>query len=86
MIATAIRQEMARDGQVFFVHNRVESIYSLAHMVERLVPEARVAMAHGQMPEAELEKVMVGFWRGVSMSWCAPPSSKTAWTSPRPTP
>jgi transcription-repair coupling factor (superfamily II helicase) len=63
-IAAAIRQELARDGQVFLVHNRVESIYALASMVQRLVPEARVAVAHGQMPEAELEKTMLGFVEG----------------------
>jgi transcription-repair coupling factor (superfamily II helicase) len=64
VIASAIRQELARDGQVYFVHNRVESIYALASMVQRLVPEARVAVAHGQMPEAELEKVMLAFVEG----------------------
>ena len=64
VIASAIRQELARDGQVFFVHNRVESIYSLAGLVQRLVPEARVAVAHGQMPEAELERVMLAFVEG----------------------
>jgi transcription-repair coupling factor (superfamily II helicase) len=64
VIAAAIRQELARDGQVYFVHNRVESIYSLANLVKRLVPEAGVAVAHGQMPEAELEKVMLAFVEG----------------------
>lgn len=64
VIAAAIRQELARDGQVFFVHNRVESIYALASMVQRLVPEAQVAVAHGQMPEKELEKVMLAFVEG----------------------
>jgi transcription-repair coupling factor (superfamily II helicase) len=64
VIATAIRQELARDGQVYFVHNRVESIYALAGMVQKLVPEARVAVAHGQMPEAELEKAMLAFVEG----------------------
>ncbi len=64
LIATAIRQELARDGQVFFVHNRVESIYSLANLVQRLVPEARVVVAHGQMPEAQLERVMLAFVEG----------------------
>ena len=64
VIATAIRQELARDGQVYLVHNRVESIYSLAHLVQKLVPEARVAVAHGQMPEAELEKSMLAFVEG----------------------
>jgi len=64
VIATAIRQELAREGQVYLVHNRVESIYSLAQLVQRLVPEARIAVAHGQMPEAELEKAMLAFVEG----------------------
>ena len=64
VIAAAIRQELGREGQVFIVHNRVESIYSLASLVQRLVPEARVAVAHGQMPEAELERVMLAFVEG----------------------
>ncbi len=64
VIAAAIRQELGREGQVFFVHNRVESIYSLAALVQRLVPEARVVVAHGQMPEAELERVMLAFVEG----------------------
>ena len=63
-IAAAIRQELARDGQVFLVHNRVESIVSLASLVTRLVPEARVVVGHGQMPEAELERVMLSFVEG----------------------
>jgi transcription-repair coupling factor (superfamily II helicase) len=64
VIAAAIRQELAREGQVYFVHNRVESIYSLASLVKRLVPEARVVVGHGQMPEAELEKAMLSFVEG----------------------
>jgi transcription-repair coupling factor (superfamily II helicase) len=64
VIATGIRQELARDGQVYLVHNRVESIYSLAHLVQRLVPEARAVVAHGQMPERELEKAMLAFVEG----------------------
>jgi transcription-repair coupling factor (superfamily II helicase) len=64
VISAAIRQELARDGQVFFVHNRVESIYSVASLVQKLVPEARVAVAHGQMPETELERVMLAFVEG----------------------
>jgi transcription-repair coupling factor (superfamily II helicase) len=64
VIASAIRQELSRDGQVFVVHNRVESIYSLAGMVHKLVPEAKVAVAHGQMPEGELEKNMLAFVEG----------------------
>ena len=64
MIARAIRQELARDGQVFFVHDRVRSIYSMARMVERLVPEAKIGVAHGQMKPKELEDVIVRFVRG----------------------
>jgi transcription-repair coupling factor (superfamily II helicase) len=61
VIGRAIRTELDRGGQVYFVHNRVESIYSMANLVTRLVPEAKVAVGHGQMGEHELEKVMVGF-------------------------
>ena len=61
IIARAIRNELDRGGQVYFVHNRVESIYSVANLLTRLVPEARLAIAHGQMGEDELEKVMVNF-------------------------
>jgi transcription-repair coupling factor (superfamily II helicase) len=61
-IAAAIRRELLRDGQVFYVHNRVQSIRKVAAALSGLVPEARVAVAHGQMNEHELEKVMVSFW------------------------
>ena len=64
VMATAIRQELGREGQVYIVHNRVESIYALANLVQKLVPEARVAVAHGQMPEAELERSMLAFVEG----------------------
>jgi transcription-repair coupling factor (superfamily II helicase) len=64
LVQRVIEEEMARDGQVFFVHNRVESIASLATMVQRLAPKARVVVGHGQMREAELEKVMLKFIRG----------------------
>jgi transcription-repair coupling factor (superfamily II helicase) len=63
LIQRAIEEELARGGQVFFVHNRVESIASLATMVKRLVPRARVVVGHGQMRESELEKVMLQFIR-----------------------
>jgi transcription-repair coupling factor (superfamily II helicase) len=62
-IAAAIHRELLRDGQVFYLHNRVESIERAARRVRELVPEARVAVAHGQMSESRLEQVMVGFWR-----------------------
>ena len=61
VIAQAVRHEMERGGQVYFVHNRVESIFSIGTLVQRLVPEARVVIAHGQMGEAELEKAMLDF-------------------------
>ena len=61
IIARAIRTEIERGGQVYFVHNRVESIYSLGNLITRLVPEARVVVGHGQMSEEALEKAMVDF-------------------------
>ena len=61
-ITAAIRRELLRDGQVFFVHNRVSSIRRVAAQVAELVPEARIAVAHGQMNEHELEQIMVDFW------------------------
>ena len=64
IIKRAIEEELSRDGQVFFVHNRVESIASVASLVKRLVPKARVIIGHGQMHEADLEKVMLKFIRG----------------------
>ncbi len=61
-IAAAVRRELLREGQVFYVHNRVESIERAAKRVRAMVPEARVAVGHGQMSEGELERVMLGFW------------------------
>ncbi|HET8971162.1 MAG TPA: transcription-repair coupling factor [Candidatus Nanopelagicales bacterium] len=61
-VAAAIRRELLRDGQVFFVHNRVESIDRVAARLRELVPEARIATAHGQLNEHALEQVMVDFW------------------------
>ncbi|WP_238146779.1 transcription-repair coupling factor [Ornithinimicrobium murale] len=63
-IAAAIRRELLRDGQVFFVHNKVTSIEKVAARIRDLVPEARVATAHGQMGEHQLEQVVVDFWEG----------------------
>ncbi|HEY7161988.1 MAG TPA: transcription-repair coupling factor, partial [Acidobacteriota bacterium] len=60
-IGAAIRAELKRGGQIYFVHNRVETIHSIASMIQRLVPEARIAVAHGQMEETALEKVMMQF-------------------------
>jgi transcription-repair coupling factor (superfamily II helicase) len=61
-IGAAIRRELLRDGQVFYVHNRVQSIKKVAAQLGGLVPEARIAVAHGQMNEHELERIMIGFW------------------------
>ena len=61
-IAAAIHRELLRDGQVFFVHNRVASIDKVAARIAALVPEARVASAHGQLHERALEQIMVDFW------------------------
>ncbi|MBA7561593.1 Transcription-repair-coupling factor [subsurface metagenome] len=66
LIREAILRELERNGQVFFVHNRVQSIAYIASKLQSLVPEAKIAIAHGQMPEAELEAVMVDFTRGKS--------------------
>ncbi len=61
LVRRAIDEEMAREGQVFLVHNRVETIYSLADLVQKLVPKARIVVGHGQMNEKELESVMFKF-------------------------
>ena len=61
-VAAAIKRELLRDGQVFFIHNRVSSIEKAAARLRELVPEARVATAHGQMGEHQLEQVMLDFW------------------------
>jgi transcription-repair coupling factor (superfamily II helicase) len=61
-VAAAIRRELLREGQVFYVHNRVSSINRVAAQLSELVPEARIAIAHGQLPESVLEQVMVDFW------------------------
>ena len=60
----AIRRELLREGQVFYVHNRVQDIEAVAQKVTKMAPEARVAVAHGQMDEGSLEKVVLDFWEG----------------------
>ena len=64
MVRAAIHRELAREGQVYYVYNRVESIADIAHRIQELVPEAVVAFAHGQMKEHELEKIMYEFIEG----------------------
>ena len=61
-IAAALRRELLRDGQAFYIHNRVSSIDAAAARVRALVPEARVVVAHGQLPEDLLERTVEGFW------------------------
>ena len=61
LIRDAIMRELVRGGQIFFVHNRVQSIGAMADYLRRLVPEARIGVAHGQMKEKELERVMAAF-------------------------
>jgi len=63
-VAEAIRRELLREGQMFFVHNRVRDIEHVAERLRGLVPEARIAIAHGQMDEGTLERVVVDFWEG----------------------
>ncbi len=71
LVRTAIEVELERGGQTYFVSNRVETIYEMATRIRELVPQARVAVGHGQMPEAELERVMLGFMHGEFDVLCA---------------
>ncbi len=64
LVREAVLRELRRGGQVFFVHNRVQTIAKRAELIASLIPEARIAVGHGQMAEQELEKVMLGFMRG----------------------
>ncbi|HTV09145.1 MAG TPA: transcription-repair coupling factor [Candidatus Aquilonibacter sp.] len=71
LIRTAIEVELERGGQTYFVSNRVETIYEMATKIRELVPQARVVVAHGQMPEAELERAMLAFMNGEYDVLCA---------------
>ena len=71
LLRTAIEVEMERGGQTYFVHNRVETIYELAAKIRELVPSARVVVGHGQLPETELERVMLAFMNGEYDVLCA---------------
>ena len=70
-VVEAIRRELLREGQVFFVHNRVTDIDQVARRLGQLVPDARIAIAHGQMDEGTLERVMIDFWERRSTCWSA---------------
>jgi transcription-repair coupling factor (superfamily II helicase) len=61
-VTAAIHRELLRDGQIFYIHNRVESIDAVAQRIKKLVPEIKIAIAHGQMNERILEEVILGFW------------------------
>jgi transcription-repair coupling factor (superfamily II helicase) len=63
LVKSAIEQELARGGQVYYLHNRVESIWMRAAMLQAMLPEARIAVGHGQMNESALEQVLLGFMR-----------------------
>ncbi len=63
IIKTAIEQELSRGGQVYFIHNRVDSIFMRAASIREILPEVRIGVGHGQMGEAELEKVLLGFMK-----------------------
>ncbi len=63
LIKTAIEQELARQGQVYFVHNRVDTIFMRAAFLQELLPQCRIGVGHGQMGEADLEKVLLGFMK-----------------------
>src|SRR5262249_44053920 len=63
LIRSSIEKELERGGQVYFVHNRVESIYDIADKIREMVPSAKILVGHGQMPEAELERTMMAFVR-----------------------
>ena len=72
VIARAVRNEFARGGQVYFVHNRVESIFSIGALLTRLVPEAKVVVGHGQMGEHDLEKAMIDFMAAIKRDMESP--------------
>ena len=63
LLRSAIEKELERGGQVYFVHNRVESIYDIASKLREMAPQARILVGHGQMPESELERIMLAFMR-----------------------
>lgn len=64
VIRHAVLRELNREGQIFFVHNRIHDIHAVADRLQRIVPEATICIGHGQMPESELEEVMLSFIRG----------------------
>ena len=86
VVREAILKEIQRGGQVFYVHNRVQTIFRTARYLQGLVPEATFRVAHGQMKEDDLEKVMWEFLNQNSNVWSVQPLLKAVWTFPMPTP
>lgn len=86
VVREAILREILRGGQVYYLYNDVENIQKAAERLAELVPEARIAIGHGQMRERELERVMNDFIINVSTCWFVPPLSKPGSTSRQPTP
>jgi transcription-repair coupling factor (superfamily II helicase) len=83
LVRDAIARELARGGQVFYLFNWVEGIEAEARRLQQLLPQAKVGVAHGQMSETRLEKVVLSFFRRASiMFWFVPASSKTDWICP----
>jgi|GEM_PF-4763014 len=92
IIRDAILRELERDGQIYFVHNKVESIHHVAHHLKRLVPDARIEVGHGQMSEDELERVMFGFYHHefdilvcttiIENGLDVPTATRCSWTTP----
>jgi transcription-repair coupling factor (superfamily II helicase) len=86
VIREAVLREFKRGGQVYFLHNEVDTIDNMKNDLEELLPEARIVVGHGQLPERELERVMRDFTQQRANRCCAPRSSRPASTSPPPTP
>ena len=86
MLREAFQRELARGGQVYFLHNDVESIGRMQRQLQELVPDARIGIAHGQMPERELEKVMLDFHKQRFNVLLCSTIIESGSTSPTPTP
>jgi transcription-repair coupling factor (superfamily II helicase) len=86
LVRQAILRELERGGQIFFVHNRVQTIDAMKAHLEKLVPEARIDIGHGQMHESQLSAVMRRFTNPKSIFCFPPPSSNRGWIFPTPTP
>jgi len=84
-IRDAINYEFSRGGQVFFIHNRVQDIHDMAAMIQKLCPEVRIAVGHGQMDGDQLEEVMMNFIAELLMYWFQLLSLNPGWIFQMPT-